>query len=113
MSGLIALIITYPLGMIYVKFKEEMDDEVTLSEEIPLKNRVKPYLYSMIICISQIYSGYCLTMISASNLHMLQQYYSIRLSLASTLSLLNGTLPAGGMLGSILVPYFISFSTKK
>lgn len=44
---------------------------------------------------------------------MLQEYYDIDLSFQSTLSLLNGILPVGGMLGAILVPNILPLTTKK
>jgi hypothetical protein len=86
---------------------------VTVYEEIPLKNQHRPYFYCLVICISTIYSGYSLTVISASNLRMLQHYYNIEFSNEATLSLLNGILPVGGMLGSILVPTLVPLTTKK
>lgn len=52
-------------------------------------------------------------MIASCNINALKTYYNIDLSDQSTLSLLNGVLPAGGMLGAILVPTLVSLTTKK
>ncbi len=87
--------------------------EVSLQDHIPLTNQAKPYYYTVIICLSTLYSGCCLTLISSCNLSSLIYYYAIDLSTQSTLSLLNGVLPAGGMLGALLVPSLVAFTTKK
>lgn len=99
--------------MIQVIRASEQEQELTLEEEIPIKYNRKPYLFTMAICLSTLYSGCSLTMISASSVHALIDYYEIGLSIESTLSLLNGVLPAGGMLGAILVPTFVLLTTKK
>lgn len=80
---------------------------------LPLKDNRTAYFYTIVICLSTAYSGYSLTVIASSNLEMLKSYYEISLSDSSTLSLLNGILPAGGILGSILVPTLLTHTTKK
>lgn len=52
-------------------------------------------------------------MISSCNLSSLINYYKIEFSNQSALSLLNGVMPAGGMLGSLLVPSIVVLTTKK
>jgi hypothetical protein len=90
-------------------------EEVESSQEhsIPLKDNRLAYLYTTVICLSTAYSGYSLTLIASSNLTMLKSYYSISLSDSSTQSLLNGILPAGGILGALLVPTLLSYTSKK
>lgn len=65
------------------------------------------------ICFSPLYYGYSLTIIGASNFSLLYEYYSIPVSPAVTLALLNGALPLGGMLGSLYFAQVSRLTTKK
>lgn len=91
----------------------EQELEADQDSCIPLKDNRTAYLYTMVICLSTAYSGYSLTLIASSNLEMLKSYYNISLDDSSTLSLLNGILPAGGILAALLVPTLFSHTTKK
>jgi hypothetical protein len=53
---------------------------VTIYDEIPLANDKRPFFYTLVICLSTVYSGYSLTLISATRVTMLQEYYTIDLS---------------------------------
>lgn len=81
--------------------------------KIALKNTAVAYCFCIIICISTAYSGFSLTLISASSVPMLRKYYSIDWPQQVMLSLLNGILPIGGMLGCLLLPYFVALTNRK
>jgi len=83
------------------------------NKDLPILHKGRAYLYCCIICISTAYSGYSLTLISASSMPMLLHYYHIQLKLQTALSVLNGSLPVGAMLGSLLMPYFVRLTTKR
>jgi hypothetical protein len=87
--------------------------EASLQDHIPLKNQVKPYYFTVIICLSTLYSGCCLT--SSPPATSLPSSTTTPLTSPPNppLSLLNGVLPAGGMMGALLVPSLVAFTTKK
>lgn len=69
--------------------------------------------WSCILFLSMAIFGYSLTVISASSLSMIKRYYEIEFSNGTTLSILNGIIPMGGILGAILAPYILSITRKK
>jgi fucose permease len=57
--------------------------------------------------------GYSLTMLSACNLTYMRDYYNVDYSQDTLLSTINGFFAIGGLLGSIITPYFIKITTKR
>lgn len=93
-----------------------MDDSRSFPQplpEIPIAHKLRAYLHCCVICLATVYSGFTLTLISASSLPMLAQYYRISLPKQAILSLLNGILPVGGMLGCLLVPFFSKLTSRR
>jgi hypothetical protein len=78
-----------------------------------MDNFCRAVLYTAIVSISALNFGYCLTLISSSSLPMLIHYYNITASKTVALSLLNGSLPIGGVVGALVVPYVLPFTTKR
>lgn len=66
--------------MIEVIRASQQEPELTIQDEIPLTKPRKAYLYTLVICLSTLFSGYSLTLISATNLNGLIDYYDIDLS---------------------------------
>jgi hypothetical protein len=60
-----------------------------------------------------VYSGYSLTLISATSTRQLINYYNVELPQQTVLSLLNGILPVGAILGSLLLPHVMPLTNKK
>ena len=81
--------------------------------EVRVKYNDRAALLLLFICFSPLYYGYSLTIIGASNLSLLYDYYSIPLSPALTLALLNGALPLGGILGGFYFAQISRLTTKK
>jgi hypothetical protein len=65
------------------------------------------------MCISTAYSGYSITLISSTSITELKRYYQIDTAVQTTLSLLNGMLPVGAMVGCLVLPCFLSIMNKK
>lgn len=83
------------------------------NREIDISYSKRGILLAVFICLGPLYYGYSLTIIGATNLTLLFNYYHISLSKATTEALLNGALPVGGMLGSLLYGYLCRLTTKK
>ena len=61
-----------------------------------------------------IYNGYSLTLIAATSMKQLINYYDIPpLQQQTITSLLNGILPFGGMIGCLILPYIMPSTNKK
>ena len=78
-----------------------------------LLHRNKGAMLCFIICLSPMFYGYCLTNIGAANLTYLFPYYHVTLSKQTTLSMLNGLLPIGGVFGCLLFPKVRLLATKR
>jgi hypothetical protein len=81
--------------------------------EIQLRSERMGYFYCWIASSSMLIYGYSLTMLSASRLDDIQSYYHIALSKDLILSTVNGFFAVGGLLGSLLTPYFIRITSKR
>jgi hypothetical protein len=66
--------------MIEVIRASHQEQELTLLEEIPIRDAKRPFYLTLVICLSTLFSGCSLTIISASSLNGLIQYYGIDLS---------------------------------
>jgi hypothetical protein len=83
------------------------------SKEIDISHHRRAGLLIFFICLGPLFYGYSLTIIGAANLGLLITYYRISINKATIESLLNGALPVGGMVGSILYGHLCRLTTKK
>ncbi len=82
-------------------------------DEIPLRSLPKAYFICIVMCLSAVYHGYCLTLIPAISTPQLRAYYHISVPLQLMLSLLNGIYPVGALVGCLILPFFIGKTNKK
>lgn len=57
--------------------------------------------------------GYCLTMLSATNITYIRSYYNVDYSLDIMLSTINGFFAMGGIIASLLLTCFLKITTKR
>lgn len=67
----------------------------------------------ILICMSTLYYGLCLSMISAINSTILKKYFGEWAGETSTIGLLIGFFPIGGAIGALSGRFFIKYFTRK
>lgn len=67
----------------------------------------------VVICMSTLYYGLCLSMISAVNAKVLAAYFGSWAGESSTIGLLIGFFPIGGAFGAVSGRLFIKYLTRK
>jgi hypothetical protein len=86
---------------------------IKTSKEVDISQNKRAGFLIFFICLGPLFYGYSLTIIGAANLDLLFSYYDISINKATTQALLNGALPVGGMVGSILYGHLCRLTTKK
>lgn len=77
------------------------------------QNTLKLTMLVVVICMSTLYYGLCLSMISAVSPKAYKEYFGDWAGESSTIGLLIGFFPIGGALGAVSARLFITCFTRK